>query len=72
MLRCEEYEDDYIGQQIAKLNADNYTDAPLIAHIDSDCMFCAPCSLPTTLLTGRAIPIGAEASGATAPGARVC
>jgi len=41
VLRCEEYEDDYIGQQITKLNADNFTDAPLIAHIDSDCIFCA-------------------------------
>jgi hypothetical protein len=30
VLTCQEYSDDYIGQQITKLNADSFTDAPLI------------------------------------------
>lgn len=46
---CQEYPDDYIGQQVTKLSADLYTDAPLIAHIDSDSIFHAPCALPTLL-----------------------
>lgn len=49
VLECPEYSDDYIGQQITKLHADQFTDAPLIAHIDSDCIFHAPCSLPLLL-----------------------
>jgi hypothetical protein len=56
VVRCDEYADDYIGQQISKLNADSFTDAQLIAHIDSDCVFCAPCSLPT-MLTKNEFPI---------------
>jgi hypothetical protein len=56
VLRCQEYEDDYIGQQISKLNADSFTDAPLIAHVDSDCIFDAPCSLPA-MLTRNGAPV---------------
>ncbi len=53
---CQEYSDDYIGQQVTKLRADFFTDAPLIAHVDSDCIFRVPCSLPA-LLTRSGRPI---------------
>lgn len=33
---CPKYSEDYLGQQITKLNADNYSDADFICHIDSD------------------------------------
>jgi len=56
VLRCQDYADDYLGQQVTKLNADRFTDAPLIAHIDSDNIFRAPCSLPS-LLTKDGRPV---------------
>jgi hypothetical protein len=33
------YADDYLGQQVTKLNADLYTAAAFIAHVDADCIF---------------------------------
>jgi hypothetical protein len=33
------YADDYLGQQATKLQADLHTDADLICHVDSDCVF---------------------------------
>jgi hypothetical protein len=56
VLECQEYPDDYLGQQITKLSADLFTDAPLIVHVDSDCIFHAPCSLPA-LLTAHGRPV---------------
>ncbi|MGH6838925.1 MAG: hypothetical protein ACREDT_08995 [Methylocella sp.] len=56
VVPCQEFTDDYIGQQVTKLSADLFTDAPLIAHIDSDCIFHVPCSLPA-LLTKNGRPI---------------
>ncbi|WP_119274029.1 hypothetical protein [Taklimakanibacter deserti] len=50
IFRCDEYADDYIGQQIGKLNADLFTDARFIVHLDSDCIFQTPCPLPTTMI----------------------
>jgi len=49
VLCCPDYADDYLGQQVTKLNADQFTDASLIAHIDSDSIFRVPCSLPVLL-----------------------
>src|SRR5262249_4265194 len=46
---CGEYADDYLGQQITKLNADAFTDADYVAMVDSDCIFHAPCSLRSLL-----------------------
>ena len=34
-----DYADDYLGQQATKLMADLVTDAELICHVDSDCVF---------------------------------
>jgi hypothetical protein len=56
MLRCPDYPDDYIGQQITKLSADMFTDAPRIAHVDSDCIFSMPCSL-SALLESNGRPV---------------
>jgi hypothetical protein len=56
VLRCQDYEDDYLGQQVSKLYADTFSDAPVIAHIDSDCIFRAPCALPDVLAkSGRPV-----------------
>lgn len=36
---CPDYPDDYLGQQVTKLHADELSDAELICHVDSDCIF---------------------------------
>ncbi|MGH8193625.1 MAG: DUF6492 family protein, partial [Woeseiaceae bacterium] len=41
---CPNYPDDYLGQQVTKLHADEVTDADLICHVDSDCIFVRPTS----------------------------
>ena len=33
------YPDDYLGQQVTKLQADLHTEAGFIAHVDADCIF---------------------------------
>jgi hypothetical protein len=45
---CNDYRDDYLGQQVTKLYADCFTDADLICHVDSDCIFTRPLT-PTDL-----------------------
>jgi hypothetical protein len=50
VLCCPDYADDYLGQQVTKLNADEFSDASLIAHIDSDSVFRVSCSLPMLLV----------------------
>jgi hypothetical protein len=42
---CEDYADDYLGQQITKLHADLYTNADVILHLDSDHVLVAPCDV---------------------------
>ncbi|MEM9549060.1 MAG: DUF6492 family protein [Bacteroidota bacterium] len=39
---CENFEDDYMGQQVTKLYADSFSDADFICHVDSDCIFRNP------------------------------
>lgn len=36
---CPDYDDDYLGQQVSKLHADELSEAALICHVDSDCIF---------------------------------
>jgi hypothetical protein len=48
-----DYPDDYLGQQVTKLHADDYTDADLVCHVDSDCIFCAPTRPDDLLDSGR-------------------
>ncbi|NJP88833.1 hypothetical protein HCN51_05070 [Nonomuraea sp. FMUSA5-5] len=51
---CRDYPDDYLGQQVTKLHADDYTDAQLICHLDADMMIDRPCD-PGLLMAGRRI-----------------
>lgn len=48
-VTCPDYRDDYLGQQLTKLTADQWSDAEYICHIDSDCMFRRP-TTPADLL----------------------
>ncbi|MFI6284076.1 hypothetical protein ACIBCM_04825 [Streptomyces sp. NPDC051018] len=48
---CPDYRDDYLGQQVSKLYADEFTGAGLICHVDSDVVFTRPVS-PVDLLAG--------------------
>jgi hypothetical protein len=51
---CSDYRDDYLGQQATKLYADLFTDADLICHVDSDCIFARPVR-PSDLMRGDKI-----------------
>ncbi|OEJ23078.1 hypothetical protein AR457_38500 [Streptomyces agglomeratus] len=50
---CPDYRDDYLGQQVTKLYADDFTAADLICHVDSDVVFTRPVSPPDLLAGGR-------------------
>jgi hypothetical protein len=52
---CPDYRDDYLGQQVTKLYADEFTDADLICHVDSDVVFDRPVS-PVDLLDDAGRP----------------
>jgi hypothetical protein len=45
--------DDYLGQQITKLQADTFTDAEFIAHLDADCIFNRPTTASDLIAGGR-------------------
>jgi hypothetical protein len=51
LVVCPDYADDYLGQQVSKMYADTVTDADLICHVDSDCIFQRPTS-PEDLAPG--------------------
>jgi hypothetical protein len=42
---CDDYDDDYLGQQVTKLYADQLSDADLLCHIDADCLLAEPTSV---------------------------
>lgn len=42
---CEDFNDDYVGQQVTKLHADAFTDAAYVLLVDSDHRFVEPCDL---------------------------
>jgi hypothetical protein len=50
---CANYRDDYLGQQVTKLLADTYTDAPFICHLDSDCILVRPVAPDELIEDGR-------------------
>lgn len=52
LVVCADYRDDYLGQQVTKLHADELTDADFIAHVDSDVVFTRATG-PTDLMDGR-------------------
>ncbi len=45
--------DRYVYQQLCKLQADRYTDAEFVLHLDSDCVFTGPASPDTYFTAGR-------------------
>lgn len=47
-------EENYMTQQVAKLNADFHTEADFILHIDSDCIFKQPVTPETFMVNGKA------------------
>jgi len=59
---CDDYEEDYLGQQITKLHADLHTDAEVILHLDSDQVFLAHCDLHRQLFDGARVRIDYHAS----------
>lgn len=48
-------EDHHLGQMFIKMNADQYTDAPLIAIADSDCLFKRRCSVEDFMVDGKPV-----------------
>lgn len=50
---CPDYPDDYLGQQVTKLSADRWSNADLVCHVDSDCIFCRPTTPGDLLDQGR-------------------
>jgi hypothetical protein len=65
--RCDDFSNDYIGQQITKLHADTYSDADVILHVDSDNVFVAPCHLPDRLFEHGKLRIACDPSGRRPP-----
>ncbi len=58
LVVCKDYADDYLGQQVSKLYADQVSGADYIAHLDSDCSFVRPTScLEELFRAGRPIHI---------------
>jgi hypothetical protein len=49
LVTCPTFENDYLGQQVTKLYADCYSDAPVVLHLDSDQVFHSPCDLAECL-----------------------
>lgn len=59
---CPDYPDDYLGQQVTKLYADEVTDADFICHVDSDCIFRRPTSPLDLVVDGQPIVLMEEYS----------
>jgi len=47
--------DDYVGQQLTKLYADELSDADFICHFDSDCVVARPLSPPDLFADGKPV-----------------
>lgn len=71
---CEDFSDDYVGQQITKLHADRYSDADVVVVMDSDEAFVAPCDLAVRLLDGGTLRMAfaSRSSRPTGDGWRQC
>lgn len=55
LVICKDYPDDYLGQQVTKLQADHYSDADFICHVDSDCIFNRPTRPQDLIPSGRPV-----------------
>lgn len=62
VVTCREYKADYIGQQLTKLRAFEYTDAEAILYTDSDCVFSGPFDVCEMLHNGSPIVYKTEYS----------
>lgn len=58
---CDDYGDDYLGQQVTKLHADEYTDADVVCHFDVDCLLHAPLSPDALSDDGAPVVVTREA-----------
>lgn len=63
VVTCEDFRDDYLGQQITKLHADEYSDADVIVHMDSDNVLVRPCDLRERYLHGDRVRMTYDTSG---------
>jgi hypothetical protein len=52
---CEDFADDYLGQQVTKLLADQYSDADFICHLDSDCILRRAVTPSDLIVEGKAV-----------------
>jgi hypothetical protein len=52
---CEDFADDYLGQQVTKMLADHYSDADFVCHLDSDCILRRPVTPSDLISEGRAV-----------------
>ncbi|MCA8968208.1 MAG: hypothetical protein KDC95_00440 [Planctomycetes bacterium] len=48
-----DYPDDYLGQQVTKLYADEISDAEYLCHVDSDCIFRVPTTVEDLVPIGK-------------------
>lgn len=53
LYTCPVYKDDYLGQQITKVNADLYCESEYILYVDSDCVFTKPTDLSDFFVNGK-------------------
>jgi len=53
VIFTDDHGDGYLYQQVCKLQADRYTDADFVCHVDSDCIFQGPASPETYFTEGR-------------------
>jgi hypothetical protein len=60
---CPDHPDDYLGQQLTKLHADEVSDAEVIVHLDSDQVFVADCDLREALLDGGRCRVALDSAG---------
>lgn len=55
VIACPIYKDDYLGQQISKLNADIYCESEYVLYVDSDCVFTKPFDCNSLFFNGKPI-----------------
>jgi hypothetical protein len=55
LVICANFEDDFLGQQITKLRANQYMKSDIIFHVDSDCVFNKPFRPEMMMERGRPV-----------------
>jgi hypothetical protein len=54
---CDDVADDYLGQQVTKLYADELIDSEWVCHLDADCVFVEPVSPEALMPGGRPVVV---------------